>query len=148
MTTQTVRQWMTHPVITIESGASLTHAQRMMQEFRIRHLPVVDEEGVLIGILSSGDIRRARPSDAHLLSVWELNYLWDKLTVQSVMSRHVITISADSPLTDAVNIMVERRFSSLPVLDEYKRLVGILTEIDLFRALESLLASHSETAAP
>jgi acetoin utilization protein AcuB len=148
MTQHTVRNWMTHPVITVESSASLTHAQRMMHEFNIRHLPVVDEEDVLVGILSSGDIRRARPSDAHLLSVWELNYLWDKLTVQNVMSRHVITISADAPLTDALTIMIERRFSSLPVLDEYKRLVGILTEIDLFRALAKLIADEEETAAP
>jgi acetoin utilization protein AcuB len=127
-----VQDCMTSPAITISATASLRDAEELMKEYNVRHLPVV-KNGKLTGILSSGDIRRARPSDAVSLSIWEINYLWDRLTVESAMTRHVVTVTADTPVMEAVRLMLENRFNSLPVVDSGGHPAGIMTEVDVFR---------------
>jgi CBS domain-containing protein len=62
-----------------------------------------------------------------------MNYLWDKLTVERVMTTKVLTVNLNEPLVNAVRLMLEHKFSSLPVVDENQHLVGILTESDVFR---------------
>jgi acetoin utilization protein AcuB len=133
-----VQSCMTSPAITSFATVSIGLAQSLMDEYNIRHLPVVDDSNGLIGILSSGDIRRASPSDATSLSVWEIRYLWDKLTVENVMTRRVVTISPDAPIVNAVRLMLDNRFNSLPVVEATGRLVGILTEVDLYRLIVEL----------
>jgi CBS domain-containing protein len=128
----TVGACMTSPAVTVSVDESLRVATELLKEYNIRHLPVL-KGSKLVGILSSGDIRRASPSDATSLSYWELTYLWDKLTVEQTMSQPVKTVKADTPMVEAVRLMFEHRFSSLPVVDSANHLVGILTETDIFR---------------
>jgi CBS domain-containing protein len=137
----TVNDLMTHDVISVSSGAKLSAAQQIMQEFGIRHLPVVDH-GNLVGIISKGDIREAQPSDASTLTVWEANYLWDRIDVRETMTKTVVTVEAKQPLVDALKVMVARRFSSLPVVREGV-LVGILTETDVFNKLIALAEAET-----
>jgi CBS domain-containing protein len=127
-----VRDWMTSQVISVAPDTSIRSAYRLMKDAGIRHLPIV-ADNQLVGILSSGDIREASPSDATSLSIWELNYLWDKLTVERAMTRHVLTVQEDNLIVDALRLMLDNKFSSLPVLDAHHKLVGILTETDIFR---------------
>ncbi|NWF70577.1 MAG: CBS domain-containing protein [Chloroflexi bacterium] len=127
-----VREWMTTPVITVAPESPIRAAYNLMKDTGIRHLPVVEQEE-LVGILSIGDIREASPSDATTLSVWEMNYLWDKLTVDRAMTTKVLTVGPDDLLLDAVRLMLEQKISSLPVVDHNKHLIGILTESDVFR---------------
>lgn len=129
-----VQECMTHPAITVSSKTSLRQAQQIMRDSQIRHLPVVDGHQ-LVGIISSGDIRRASPSSATTLSVWELRALWEKVTVAEAMSRQLVTISGMTSVYEAVRLMYENRFNSLPVVGENKRLIGIFTEVDLYRLL-------------
>jgi CBS domain-containing protein len=131
-----INDLMTHDVISVSSGAKLSAAQQIMQEFGIRHLPVVDH-GKLVGIISKGDIREAKPSDASTLTVWEANYLWDRIEVREVMTKQVVTVEGEQPFVDALKVMVARKFSSLPVVREGV-LVGILTETDIFNKLIAL----------
>jgi CBS domain-containing protein len=131
-----VSDLMTQSVISAQPDSKLSTAKGLMKEFGIRHLPVV-EHGRLVGIISSGDIREAAPSDATTLSVWELNYLWDKITVGEVMTHKVISVDADEPFVDALRLMVARKFSSLPVVRQ-DVLVGILTETDVFHKIIAL----------
>jgi CBS domain-containing protein len=140
----TVNDLMTHDVISVSSGAKLSAAQQIMQEFGIRHLPVVDH-GKLVGIISKGDIREAQPSDASTLTVWEANYLWDRIDVRETMTKNVVTVEANQPLVDALKVMVARRFSSLPVVREGV-LVGILTETDIFTKLIALAEAETVQA--
>ena len=103
-----------------------------MTEKRIRRLPVVDH-GKLVGIVTLGDVRSAEPSAASTLSVWEMNTLLAKLTVSEIMTRNPTTISQEATISTVAEIMLERKFSGLPVVDEQGKLAGIITESDIFR---------------
>ncbi len=129
-----VRSCMTSPVIWVTPGTSLPAAKQVMLEKNIRHLPVVKNQK-LVGILSSGDIRRTSPSDATSLSVWELNYLWDQMLVESSMTTRVITVTPDSSLLEAARLLIEHRFGCLPVVGANGHLEGMLTEVDILRFL-------------
>jgi CBS domain-containing protein len=139
-----VREWMTSPVITVSPATSITNAHQIMKERGVRRLVVQDHDR-LVGIITIGDVREASPSDATTLSIWELNYLWSQLTVDKVMTRNVTTIRADQSILDAAQIMLEQKISGLPVIDEAGKVVGMLTESDIFRML---VKNRAQVAAP
>jgi acetoin utilization protein AcuB len=128
-----VQDWMTAPPLTVSPETGVFEARRLMQERRIRHLPVAGD-GALLGILTDRDIRLNLPSPANTLSVWEVNYLLARLTVAEVMTRGVVTIGASRDVAAAAHLMLEHRIGALPVVED-GRLVGIITETDLLRAL-------------
>lgn len=127
-----VKNWMTRDVITIVPDTSLHEAHRLMTEKRIRRLPVVDR-GKLVGLVTLGDVRSAEPSAASTLSVWEMNNLLAKLKVSEIMTREPVTISQEATISTVAEIMLEKKFSGLPVVDDQGKLVGIITESDIFR---------------
>lgn len=129
-----VREWMTSPVITTTPNTPIGAANQVMKEHGVRRLPVLNNEQI-VGIITIGDVREASPSDATTLSIWELNYLWAQLTVEKVMTRNVTTIREDEPIVRAAQIMLDQKISGLPVVNEQGKLVGMLTESDVFRML-------------
>jgi acetoin utilization protein AcuB len=143
LTKALVRDWMTTPAISVSPADSIQTANKMMREFGIRHLPVVQQER-LVGILTISDIREASPSDATTLSVWEINYLWEQLTVERVMTKQVITVRPDDLVVDAVHIMLDRKISCLPVIDADGFLLGIVTAVDALRLLLELAEQVAE----
>jgi CBS domain-containing protein len=134
-----VKDYMTGSVIFVSPTTPVRVAHQLMRDNRIRHLPVVQEDK-LVGILSSGDIRRVLPSSATSLTVWEIHALWDKVTVAQGMTRYVLTVQPETAILEAVRLMVENRFNSLPVVDNAGKLIGILTEVDVFK----LLLQHAD----
>ena len=134
-----VREWMTSPVITVAPDTLISKAHQIMKDKNIRRLIVV-ANGHSVGVITIGDVREARPSDATALSIWELNYLWAQLTVEKVMTRNPIIVRPDVPIIDAAELMLKNKVSGLPVVDEQKKLVGILTESDIFRMLINALS--------
>lgn len=138
-----VREWMTSPVVSVSPTTPISNAHQIMKENGIRRLPVVDGERV-VGIITIGDVREASPSDATTLSIWELNYLWAQLTVEKVMSHKVITIKQDNPILDAAELMLNSKVSGLPVLDDGGKLVGMITESDIFRMLIKMRTATPE----
>ncbi|MBE0689100.1 MAG: CBS domain-containing protein [Anaerolineae bacterium] len=139
-----IGELMTRDVISVLPEAKLSAAQEIMEEYGIRHLPVV-EHGKLVGIISKGNIREARPSDATTLSVWEVNYLWDTLKVKEVMTTKALVVTPEQPLIEALRIMVAHKFSSLPVVTDGV-LVGIITETDIFNKLIALIEGEATPA--
>ncbi len=127
-----VKHWMARDVITITPDTSLHEAHRLMTEKRVRRLPVVDR-GKLVGIVTLGDVRGAEPSAASTLSVWEMNKLLANLKVSEIMTREPVTISQEATISTVAEIMLEKKFSGLPVVDDQGKLVGIITESDIFR---------------
>jgi acetoin utilization protein AcuB len=117
--------------VTISAEASFYEARNLIHEKGIRHLPVVDKNNSLVGIVTDRDIREAAPSDATLLSVQELNYLLGKLKVSSFMTpkAKLITITPDTLIEEAVQLMHDNKIGCLPIV-EGKKLYGIFTETD------------------
>jgi acetoin utilization protein AcuB len=117
--------------ITISPEASFFEARNLIHEKGIRHLPVIDKNNHLVGIVTDSDIREAAPSDATLLSVQELNYLLGKLKVSSFMTPKdkLVTITPDTIIEEAVQLMHDNKIGCLPVLEQSK-LYGIFTETD------------------
>jgi acetoin utilization protein AcuB len=132
-----VAQFMTSPVITVQPTTPVGDAQRIMKAKNIRRLPVLEDER-LVGIMTLGDIREAKPSDATSLSIWEINDLWARLTVEQVMTRKPITLRPDNRVVEAASNMLNHKIGGLPVVDDHQRLVGILTESDIFAMLIQL----------
>src|SRR5919108_4846716 len=91
------------PAITVGLDMPVLEAQQLMASRRIRHLPVTDA-GRLMGIVTDRDIRLNLPSPATSLSVWEVNYLLARLTVESVMHHAVITVDPDREAAEAAQI--------------------------------------------
>jgi acetoin utilization protein AcuB len=117
--------------VTISPEASFFEARNLIHEKGIRHLPVVDKNNAVVGIVTDRDIREAAPSDATLLSVQELNYLLGKLKVSSFMTpkAKLITITPDTLIEEAVQLMHDNKIGCLPVVERGK-LYGIFTETD------------------
>jgi acetoin utilization protein AcuB len=129
-----VKEWMTTPVISVDADTPVADAYNIMMERSIRRLPVV-QNGKLVGIVTLGDLREARPSSATSLSIYELNYLLSKLTVDKVMTHNPFTMSPETPIQIAAKMMMDRKVGGLPVVNEEGHLVGIITESDIFSML-------------
>ena len=128
-----IRYWMSKPVVTVEKNASMQQASTLLKENRIRLLPVVDK-GRMCGILSDRDLKRASASDATSLDVHELLYLISKIKVADIMTRDVVTVNQDWTVEEAADLMLDRKISGAPVVDDKGQLCGIITQTDLFKA--------------
>jgi acetoin utilization protein AcuB len=117
--------------VTIHPDASFFEARTLIHDKGVRHLPVVDKENRLVGIVTESDIRGAGPSDVAMLSVKELTGLLGTLKVSELMvpKEKVITITPDTLIEEAVQLMHDNKIGCLPVVDQGK-LYGIFTEAD------------------
>lgn len=127
-----INEWMTRDVMTVSPDTTLPEAHRIMSDYHIRRLPVV-EDGRLVGIITRGDVRGAQPSDATSLSIWELNYLLARLKVREIMTADPLTIGPEATIGEAAQLMLDHKVSGLPVIEDDGRVVGIITESDIFR---------------
>jgi len=132
-----VRDWMTKDPLTVAPDTPVLEAINLLKNKGFRRLPVV-KDGKLVGLVTDKDLKDAMPSKATTLSVWEMNYLLSKLTVQEVMAKPVITVEAAAPLEKAALLMEEKKIGGLPVMDGEK-LVGIITVTDVLRAFIEVL---------
>jgi len=127
-----VKKWMTPNVVFIAPDTRLPEAHRLMSEKNIRRLPVV-QDGQLVGIVTRSDVRGAEPSTATSLSIWEMSYLLANLKIEEIMTRNPVTVSSETTISEAARMMLENKIGGLPVIDETRRLAGIITESDIFR---------------
>ncbi len=130
-----VSEWMSKEPITVTPETSLMQATKMMKENKIRRLPVVDENGKLVGIVTDRDIKAASPSQATTLEVHELYYLLSELKIKSIMTKNPVSILASDTMERAALLMTERRIGGLPVVDMANRVVGVISDMDVFRVL-------------
>lgn len=131
---------MSSPIITVPPSMPLNDAVTLMKKEKIRHMVVV-EKNKMVGLVTQNDLENALPSKATTLSVWELNYLIDRIKVSDVMVKDVITAAEDMPVEEAARLMADNKISSLPVL-RGEEVVGIITETDLFRLFLELLGAR------
>lgn len=129
-----VRERMSCTPVTVTADVPINEALRLMRDKQVRRLPVLDQEGNLIGIVSEKDLLYASPSPATSLSIYEMHYLLSQLRIRELMTADVITVSPDTLLEEAARIMVDHKIGGLPVT-EGRKLVGIITQTDVFQVL-------------
>lgn len=135
---------MTTRVISVTPDTSVNEAMRLLKENNIRRLPVTDGHGNIIGIVTEKDLKSAMPSMATTLDIWEIHAALEKVKVEEIMTKGVITVRDNRPLEDAARIMADKKVGALPVLDENGHLVGIITESDVFRTFVKMLGANRD----
>ena len=133
-----VADYMTRSPSTIHSDALVRGVVDMMRKRKIRHLPVVDREGHLVGIVTDRNLRQVIFDPAIQERLGDLGGVLNTLTVRDVMTWGVITVSPGAQIREAARVMRERKVGALPVVDG-QRVVGMLTETDVLRAFQDVL---------
>jgi acetoin utilization protein AcuB len=125
---------MSHHIVTVSAETSCHDAVGMLARNRIRHLPVVDRQGRLCGIVTDRDLRHHlfEPAVFRAIGTEPVEQLLSKVTVGELMSSPVTSIDARAGLDEAARVMRDEGLGSLPVVEE-GRVVGIVTETDLLR---------------
>lgn len=128
---QIVGELMTRDVVTLKETQNLGKADELLRLHRIRHLPVV-RQGKLVGLITHRDLLRAAATHT-------LDPAAQPLWAADIMTRDVQTVRPDTPLNDAVGMMLKHKFGCLPVVDANGILQGILTEADMVRYAQHLI---------
>jgi CBS domain-containing membrane protein len=129
-----VRDLMTEDVISIRANEDLLTARELMWDHDIRHLPVVDDDNELIGLLSHRDLLQVTEKAESSLPLSAQNDLLQSTRVREMMVQEVATTEPDEDIRRAAQLMVENKFGCLPVVSG-GRLAGIITESDFVRFL-------------
>ncbi|RLB04113.1 MAG: hypothetical protein DRG59_10750 [Deltaproteobacteria bacterium] len=132
-----VKYWMSKYVVTIEENDTMENVIKSLRKHNIRRLPVIKKDK-LVGIVTDRDVKRVSASDATLLDVYELMYLISKIKVKNIMTRNPITVSPHHTVDEVAEILIENKIGGTPVIDSTGKVVGIITQTDIFRALISL----------
>jgi len=129
---------MTEDVCSIEENDDLSNLLQTMQVMRFRHTPVTDGNH-LVGLLSERDVLRVSASSLLPHAEQQDQFVQQHFRVRDVMNRELTTVSPDTPLQEATQLLLQQRVGCLPVVDENNVLLGIVTESDLLRVLADLL---------
>ena len=132
-----VKNWMSKNVITIDANDTMQDALTLLREHSIRMLPVM-KKNRLVGIVTDRDLKKASASDATLLDVHELLYLLTKIKVKDIMTKDPITLPPDYTVEETAQVLLENKISGAPVLDQSGKVIGTITQTDLFKVLISL----------
>ncbi len=134
-----VKDHMTKGPQTITKDTVISKALEIMRKNDFHRLPVVDENGKLVGLVTGGLVEEESGAKSTSLSIYELNYLLSRTAVEDMMIKNVTTITQDVILEEAAQVMIDNGISCLPVVDESMKVVGIITEKDIFQAFNDVL---------
>lgn len=99
---------------------------------------IIEKKGKLVGIVTDRDLKEASASDATTLEIHELLYLLSQIKVIKIMTKNPITVPPDYTIEETAQILLEKKISGVPVVDQKGKIVGTITQTDLFKALISL----------
>ena len=137
-----VQNWMTTDVVSVGPDTSLLKVGKLMKDHHIRRIPVVDENGQVVGIISDRDVRDASPSKATTLDMYEMHYLLAELKAKNIMTAKPITVKPTDTVEQAALIMLDNKVGGLPVVDDSGKLVGIISDHDVFKALVDITGAR------
>ena len=129
-----VKNWMIKPVITIDINATMQQAVDLMMDHGISILPVL-EDGKLVGIATDRDIKKALPSSVVLMDIQHVRSQISGLAVGAFMTPHVVTVPLDFTVEETAQVLLEKGFSGVPVIDDQGIVQGIITKTDVFKVL-------------
>ena len=138
-----VKNYMTSDVITVSEDTKVLEALDLMKENNFHRLPVVRNEK-MVGLITEEIIQENSPSTATSLSIHEMNYLLTKTTVGDIMHKEVITIEAEDLLEEAAVLMLENEVGALPVVENGNKVIGIITDKDLFTAFIDVMGYNNK----
>ncbi len=141
-----VTMWMTREVITIQPQTTVVEAAELMASKRVRRLPVVETHAnglQVVGMVSARDILHAFPPNVNPFAIAMSAAGTAPTAVEHIMSHQLQTIAPEAPIETAAGLMAEYKIGSLPVVQSGK-LVGLITESDIFRAFVSFFASPED----
>ena len=118
--------------MTVTGDVSLSKATEIMGQGKFHRLPVVDGDGKLIGLVTGGLVEESSGARNTPLSIYELNYLLNRTKVSDIMIRDVVSIGPDEFLEEAALRMENNEIAALPVVDQDNKVIGIITEKDIF----------------
>ena len=136
-----VAEYMTRKIVSVPSETGVREAFFKMKKYHIRHLPVVDDDNKLIGIVSDRELRRPDWVDES----WDIAHVYrldDEILVGDVMIRDVHVTHTYDTLRKAVKLLLENDIGAAPVLDKTGALVGMLSAVDLLRALDDVMGER------
>ncbi|MBM9613993.1 CBS domain-containing protein [Desulfobulbus rhabdoformis] len=134
-----IHDHMTPSPITVMPEQTVAEAIEVLERYTIRHLPVVDKEGTLLGILSDRDLRSARPSSvARSKERGTVEQQVNCTPISVLMSRDILYLRPHTTLDDALILFQSRKIGALPVVDDDEKLVGVFTTADLMNAYRDL----------
>lgn len=142
-----VKEWMTQPVTSIGPDVPVRQAAELMKMRQIRHLPVVENDGRLVGIVTDRDLRQMIFDPAIQERIGDVVEALGSLTVREIMTWTVITVRPESGIREAARLMREQKVGALPVVAA-GRVVGVLTEFDVLRAFEELIRGRVQRVHP
>lgn len=142
-----VRHLMTTPVVTFFREQTLPLAEDVMKLHKFRHLPVIDNEGRLVGLVTQRDLLRAQISFLTGLTEDERRARQDEVRISRLMTEDVWTVSPDALASHAGRMLLDHRFGCLPVVDDERVLRGIVTERDFLRLAIKTLELHDRPVA-
>ena len=127
---------------TVTPDTKVSAAKDLMKKHRFRRLPVVDEDGKLVGFLSDRDIMRVSPSPATTLSRYEITSLLAKMCIGEIMQKEVVSVKDDATIEEAALIMYNHKIGGLPVVSS----VGVIKETDIFKTFVDVMGlTHGKT---
>ena len=137
-----VKDRMTSNPVTIRTDTNLKEALDLVRSSPFRHLPVLDENGDLVGIVTEKSLVYASPTSSTTLSVFEVDYILSRTKVGQVIQGDVITVGPGLPIEEAARVMIDHRIGCLPVVED-RKLIGIISDTDIFRVfVEGLGGGH------
>jgi|GEM_PF-74810 len=141
MDDMTTAQVMTSPVVTLRPDQSVPTADELMDNGRFRHLPVVDENDRVVGIVTHRDLLASRVSSLSGLDDDERRHLQRRIPVERIMRRQVWTVRPEQPALQTALLLRDLSFGCAPVVDDERRLLGIVTDADFLRLAGKVLES-------
>jgi len=135
-----VSKSMTRKVITIDKDAGILEGKELMEKYHIRHLPVVEADNLLVGIVSDRDMRSTVPYNLFLNSEnKDLVERTSKLKIKDIMTKDPISVSTSYTIQDALLLIQKTQVGAFPVVDDQGKLQGIVSVRDLLRAFINVL---------
>lgn len=140
-----VRDYMTSTVSSLKQDAHLLDAALLIRRTGKRHVPVVDDSGSVVGIVTDRDVSRLAPSMLAHITPEQYNEVFEVTPISRAMTVNPIVIAPDASMREAVAILYTMKIGALPVVEEGK-LVGILSVSDALGLLHELLADQAQSA--
>ena len=142
-----VQEMMTKNPISLSRHNNLSDARKLMEEKRFRHIPIVDNDNQLVGLVTQRNVLANSVSQREIIDLEELNRIESATLLSDIMTRELTTVTPELKIGGAAQLIFQKKFGCLPVVDQNNCLLGIITDHD-FVAITIQLLDVIEATEP